>query len=254
LPGIRFIYAVRCAAVNANRIARARISRALSSIGHMRLDAVRIATENLERAIHAYARLLGVESAEVPNGRRFQLERGAVELVAGAPGIEAVIFAPDGDAWPADATFNGLSVRIETPPAVTSRALAPDAVAAIDHVVAFTPDPERAIALWRDRLGLRLAFDRTFPDRKVRLLFFRSGGLTFEFACAEPPPADPSGPDRFYGVSYRVRDLPLRRATLVAAGIDVSEIRAGNKAGTRVASVRSATEDVPTLEDEARHG
>jgi catechol 2,3-dioxygenase-like lactoylglutathione lyase family enzyme len=222
----------------------------------MRLDAVRIATENLERAIHAYTRLLGVESAEVPGGRRFQLERGAIELIDGASGIAAVVFAPEDDAWPAGETFNGLAVRIETPPAVTSRATSPDAVAAVDHVVAFTPNPERAIALWRDRLGLRLAFDRTFPERKVRLLFFRSGGLTFEFACALPAPDDASGPDRFYGVSYRVRDLVLRRATLVAAGVDVSEIRAGNKAGTRVASVRSCTEDVPTLllEDEARHG
>jgi catechol 2,3-dioxygenase-like lactoylglutathione lyase family enzyme len=222
----------------------------------MRLDAVRIATDNLERAIHAYARLLGVESAQVPGGRRFQLGCGAIELIDGVPGIAAVVFAPDGDAWPADETFNGLAVRVEPPPVVPSPAAPPDAVAAIDHVVALTPNPERAIALWRDRLGLRLAFDRTFPERKVRLLFFRSGGLTFEFACALPAPDDASDPDRFYGVSYRVRDLVLRRAALVAAGVDVSEIRAGNKAGTRVASVRSGTEDVPTLllEDEARHG
>lgn len=222
----------------------------------MRLDAVRIATDNPTRALQAYTRLLGVEPSEVPGGRRFQLERGAIELVDGPPGIAAVVFAPEGDAWPAGETFNGLAIRVETPPDVPSRPAPRDAVVAIDHVVAFTPNPERAIALWRDRLGLRLAFDRAFPERKVRLLFFRSGGLTFEFACALPAPEDASGPDRYYGVSYRVRDLVVRRATLVAAGLDVSEIRAGNKTGTRVASVRSGTEEIPTLllEDEARGG
>jgi hypothetical protein len=62
-----------------------------------------------------------------------------------------------------------------------------------------------------------------------------------------PAPAERDGPDRFYGVSYRVRDLGARREALLAAGFDVSEIRPGNKAGTRVASVRSGTADVPTL-------
>jgi hypothetical protein len=78
-------------------------------------------------------------------------------------------------------------------------------------------------------------------------MFFRSGGLTLEYACPLPAPDDTSGPDRFYGVSYRVRDLAAHRTALLAAGFDVSDVRTGNKAGTRVASVRNGTAEVPTL-------
>ena len=53
------------------------------------------------------------------------------------------------------------------------------------------------------------------------------------------------------GVAYRVADLASVRARLLAAGLDVSELRTGNKQGTRVATVRSGTEGVPTLLIEA---
>src|SRR5262249_58895996 len=89
--------------------------------------------------------------------------------------------------------------------------------AAIDHVVVNTADPERAIALWRDRVGLRLALDREFPARHLRLLFFRSGGITLEYACPLPAGAAASGDDRLHGVSYRVTDLVARRDRLLAA-------------------------------------
>ena len=84
---------------------------------------------------------------------------------------------------------------------------APTAIA-IDHVVVHTTAPERAIALWRDRMGLRLALDREFPARHLRLLFFRSGGITLEYASPLPARDDaPAGDDRLHGVSYRVTDL-----------------------------------------------
>ena len=58
---------------------------------------------------------------------------------------------------------------------------------------------------------MRLAFDREFPERKVRLMFFRSGGLTFEYACALPAPEGGSDPDRFYGVNVAASDLAVGR-------------------------------------------
>lgn len=217
----------------------------------MRLDGVRIETPDLATACARYATLLGVDGVPLATGAaRFQLGRGAIELVAGEAGRATVLFVrerPD-DAWPTGPDgHHGLAVAIEDPPDVPPGVARADAAEAIDHVVVFTSSPARAIALWRDRRGLRLAFDREFPERKVRLLFFRSGGLTFEMASALPPPAEPDVPDRFYGVSYRVPDLAARREALLAAGFDVSEIRPGNKTGTRVASVRSGTADVPTL-------
>lgn len=221
----------------------------------MQLMGVRIETDDLDAARAAYTTLLDVAPSVATSGAiAFALERGTVELALGEPGRGTLVFRGDDGSgnWPADpGDFHGMAVRIESTHASEPPA---NGRVAIDHIVIFTPSPERAIALWRDRLGLRLAFDKEFPARKVRLLFFRSGGLTLEYASAFPAPAEPDGPDRFYGVSYRVHDLEAERARLLAAGLDVSEIRAGNKAGTRVASVRSGTAGVPTLllEDEAR--
>ena len=119
------------------------------------------------------------------------------------------------------------------------------AVHGVDHVVIMTTDAERACALYRDQLGLRLAFDRTFEGRGVRLMFFRIGGVTVELAA---PLAGPTGSDdRFWGVSWRVTDLDAAHARLVAAGFDVSEVRPGHKSGTRVCTVRRETHGVATL-------
>ena len=214
----------------------------------MRIDGVRIGARDVSEAAARYAVLLGTGPEPTAAGRlRFQLARGVIELEAGEPGVRSAVFArePGDPEWPDGAgAYHGLDIRVE---ASGATAAAPHVSTAIDHVVVFTPDPARAIALWRDRLGLRLAFDREFPARGLRLLFFRSGGLTFEFACALPAPADGSAPDRFHGVSYRVADVAAHRATLLAAGFDVSEVRPGHKTGTQVATVRSGTSEVPTL-------
>jgi hypothetical protein len=50
-----------------------------------------------------------------------------------------------------------------------------------------------------------------------------------------------------YGISWRVADADATRARLLAGGIDVSEIRAGRRPGTRVMTVKSGTCGVPTL-------
>jgi hypothetical protein len=101
---------------------------------------------------------------------------------------------------------------------------------------------------------LHLALDREFPKRGLRMLFFRSAGVTLEFVGALSAPADTGGPDSFYGIAYRVGDLEAWRGRLLRAGVDVSEIRPGQKAGTRVVSVRCGAAGVPTLfiEDPSR--
>jgi len=107
-------------------------------------------------------------------------------------------------------------------------------------------------------LGLRLALDRTFEERGMRLLFFRTGGVTVE--CAAPlvsnestaliggaERAELARSDRFWGVSYRVANIEAARERVAHQGFDVSEIRKGNKPGTRVCTVRSETHGVATL-------
>jgi catechol 2,3-dioxygenase-like lactoylglutathione lyase family enzyme len=126
-------------------------------------------------------------------------------------------------------------------------------VTGVDHVVIMTPEPEAAIGLYRDRLRLRLAFDRTFEERGVRLVFFRIGGITVELAA---PLGATAGGDRFWGISYRVRDAGAARARVTASGFDVSAVRPGHKPGTRVCTVRRETHGVATLliEVAGRHG
>lgn len=231
----------------------------------LRFDAVRVATDDLARATRAYATLLGAEPSVTPAGTpRFELARGAIELVAGEPGAQALRFAVvsrDGAAALAavhDARWHGLRVATDAePPADSPRHAplpedAPPGVLAIDHVVIHTRDPERALRLWRDALGIRLALDRSFPARGLRMLFFRSAGVTLELVS----PLDGSvgaeaGDDVLNGIAYRVAGIEAWRARLLDAGLAVSEVRAGNKPGTRVATVRSGTEGVPTLLVEA---
>ena len=205
---------------------------------------------DVAEATRAYALLLGVEPLARPNDvQRFQLAPGAVEIEPGDRGFRAVRFvteAGETSDWPSPELLAGLCVEVIADPGMP-RPIHLPAVQAIDHLVVRTPDPDRAVALWRDRMGLRLAFDQTFPSRGLRLLFFRSGGVTFEFAASHPPAEDRGGPDLLWGVSYRVVDLDAHRARLLTAGLDVSAVRAGHKPGTRVVTVRSGTCSIPTL-------
>jgi catechol 2,3-dioxygenase-like lactoylglutathione lyase family enzyme len=214
----------------------------------MRLDSVQIGVADLATGTAAYALLIGSQPVERPDGsRRFQLARGAIELVqSGSDGIRSVRFAADEGEEPPDlrGPVDGLTILVDRQAPELPAVEGP--VTAIDHVVVRSTHPDRAVALWRDRLGLRLALDRVFADRGLRLLFFRSGGITLEYATPHPP-ADAHENDRLWGVSYRVRDLAGHRERLLAAGVDVSDVRVGMRPGTSVASVRSGTAGVPTL-------
>jgi catechol 2,3-dioxygenase-like lactoylglutathione lyase family enzyme len=135
-----------------------------------------------------------------------------------------------------------LELANERPLSVPS-ATAP--ITAMDHVVVATADPERAAALYGARLGLDMALDRSHPDWG-RLMFFRCGDLVVEVVNRPGKDTDVSH-DRLWGLSWRVADIEATRARLMAAGVDVSEARAGRKPGTRVLTVRSSTCGIPTL-------
>ena len=114
----------------------------------------------------------------------------------------------------------------------------------VDHVVLQTRSAEDCIALYRDRLGIRLALDREMPEWGGRMLFFRTGRMTLEvIANADTGPAQP----RFWGVAFQCADIEAEHARLVSAGVELSEIRDGRKPGTRVATVKSHCLGLPTL-------
>jgi catechol 2,3-dioxygenase-like lactoylglutathione lyase family enzyme len=208
----------------------------------MRLAGVCLGTDDLAAAERAYEVLLGVPAvSRHPATVRFVLQRGWVELFAFET-LRALRFVEEIPHMPF--IVRGVRVFVShehgAPPPVES-------AIAIDHIVVHTIDPDAAIATWRDQMGMRLALDREFPARHLRLLFFRSGGITLEYASPLPAAADRTGEDRIHGVSYRVTDLAARRERLLAAGVDVSELRPGMRPDTTVATVRSGTAGVPTL-------
>jgi catechol 2,3-dioxygenase-like lactoylglutathione lyase family enzyme len=115
----------------------------------------------------------------------------------------------------------------------------------LDHVVVSTEDPERVAALYGARLGLDMALDRSHQDWG-RLMFFRCGDLIVEMVCRPVAGGDQQN-DKLWGLSWRVADIEATRGRLVAAGLGVTEVRAGRKPGTRVMSLRDGTCGVQTL-------
>jgi catechol 2,3-dioxygenase-like lactoylglutathione lyase family enzyme len=124
----------------------------------------------------------------------------------------------------------------------------------LDHIVVSTEDPERVAALYGARLGLDLALDRSHQDWG-RLMFFRCGDLIVEMVCRPVAGGDQHN-DKLWGLSWRVADIEATRARLLAAGLGVTEVRAGRKPGTRVMSLRDGTCGIQTivLERTARPG
>jgi catechol 2,3-dioxygenase-like lactoylglutathione lyase family enzyme len=135
-------------------------------------------------------------------------------------------------------------LELEKPRPLSVRSV-PASITAMDHVVVSTADPERAAALYGARLGLDMALDRSHPDWG-RLMFFRCGDVIVE-VTSKPGKGDETKPDRLRGICWRVLDIDATHARLVAAGVDVSEVRIGRKPGTRVMTVKSGTCGVPTL-------
>ncbi len=140
----------------------------------------------------------------------------------------------------------------EAAPIGSDNACADDIITGIDHAVVQTSDADAAIALYRDGLGLRLSLDRSFPDWGMRLVFLRVGGVTVEIAQPLSDATLPPHTDQLWGLSWRVPNADAARTRLLAAGLDVSEVRPGRKPGTRVLSVKDGTCGVPTLFIEPR--
>lgn len=134
----------------------------------------------------------------------------------------------------------------ETKPVSPPTAGEAAAIAALDHVVVNTSNPDRALAIYGAKFGLDLRLDRENAQWGARQLFFRCGSAVFEVGASLKTPAS-DAPDRFGGLAWRVTDPDAAQARLAAAGFDVSEVRTGRKPGTRVFTVRDAPGGVPTL-------
>ncbi|HEY8156274.1 MAG TPA: VOC family protein [Myxococcota bacterium] len=188
----------------------------------------------------ARLRSLGIGASEPADGEGRDSASGAVRrwrntFLPGAAARGLLVFAIE-HRTPAEA----LPLAKPTAPAEAS-------VHALDHAVVASDDLEAAGRFYGSALGLRLALDRRFEARGLRILFFRVGGVTLEVVGPIEPPPAPAAADRFSGLAYRVADVAAARARLLAEAFDVSPVRAGAKPGTLVCSVRAGAASVPTL-------
>ncbi len=133
---------------------------------------------------------------------------------------------------------------------LTTQPANPAAVHALDHAVINTGAPDRTLALYGARLGLRLALDRSNPDWDARLIFFKpqndKTAPTIEIAHRLSI-GEHNDPDKFWGLSWRTNDIHAMHARLSALGLNISDVRTGRRPGSHVFTVRDGTMNVPTL-------
>jgi hypothetical protein len=116
-----------------------------------------------------------------------------------------------------------------------------NAITAIDHVVAMSPDLDRSVqTLQSVGLDLRRVREQPTPAGAPRQAFFRLGEVILELV-QEPDEVLAArsdgvvGPARFWGLALLSKDLEL---TVGQLGEHSSEIRAAVQPGRRIATVR----------------
>ncbi|MGE0047056.1 MAG: VOC family protein [Hyphomonadaceae bacterium] len=196
--------------------------------------AVAFTTPDMARARRTLSRR-GVEASEpmrirsthVETGDKRYWNTGALSASA-THGANILLIEAEAEAWPLSPATDETNV------------------AALDHIVIRTPNPERAVALYGARLGLDMRLDRANPDWGARLMFFRCGDLIVEIAH-DMKAGVSDAPDALWGLSWRVSDAAAAQARLAGAGFAVSDVRKGRKPGTHVFTVRDGTSNVPTI-------
>lgn len=249
------------------------------------LDHVAVAVRDFDAAVDGYRRLFAREPDLEPGGGAkrawFRFPNAALEVIAAdgegvagdrvrarldeaGEGLWILSFSTrDLDAATKLAERRGLDVEVvagvtliraaglqftlrQARDLPLSAATADGPVDALDHVVVYTANSDRALALLGAKLGLDLRLDRANAQWGARQLFFRCGGAVVEVAANLKEPVS-DRPDRFGGLAWRTADPDAAQARMAAAGFDVSEVRGGRKPGTKVFTVRDAPGGVPTL-------
>jgi hypothetical protein len=116
----------------------------------------------------------------------------------------------------------------------------PNGIAALDHVVAISPDLDRtAVALRAAGLDLRRMREEPTPAGAPRQAFFRLGPTILE-VVQEPPEAIERGggserPAFFWGLAFLAPDI---EATVAFLGERAGEIRDAVQPGRRIVTLR----------------
>lgn len=115
----------------------------------------------------------------------------------------------------------------------------------LEQVVVKTSDCDGFIKVYRDLYGIRLALDSFVEAWKKRMLFFRLNKTTIE--VIEEKNNEVLQTDSLWGLAWGVEDINLARVRLLKNNINVSDVKPGVKKDTLVATIKSHTNNVPTL-------
>lgn len=137
--------------------------------------------------------------------------------------------------------LDGLATTASQRPPPEAVPVHPNGIAAIDHVVAFSPDLDRTVAALRGAgLDLRRIREQPTPAGAPRQAFFRLGATILEVVQQPAEEGAPDGSERpafFWGLALLAPDL---EATVAGLGERVSEVRDAVQPGRRIATLRRA--------------
>ena len=124
------------------------------------------------------------------------------------------------------------------------KSIEPSSPHKLDHVVINTNDADGFIEIYQDIFNIRLALDKVIDHWQKRMLFFRLNKTTIEVIEQEDdlPPGD-----KMWGLAWDVKDIKKAHQRLLDKGVEVTPIQKGVKENTLVATVKSHTQNVPTL-------
>lgn len=139
-----------------------------------------------------------------------------------------------------DRDLDGLPTENDAEPPGPGAAAHPNGIDRIDHVVAFSPDMDRTVAVLKAAgLDLRRVREEPTPAGAPRQAFFRVGEAILEVIQApddSPAMQDRSAPARFWGLAFVAEDLDAAVASFEEG--HVSEPRDAVQEGRRIATVR----------------
>ncbi len=148
--------------------------------------------------------------------------------------------------WDTDAARGIFSFCIEhseTSALPMSAVLAESPITAVDHVVVKTHSAAAAKQFYGEQLGVRLALEQAVPEWGGTQLFFRASSMSIEVVASGTAPDH----DEMWGLALKTADIDATQKRLLSAGVNVTDVKAGRKPGTRVCTVKSHTLAIPTL-------
>ena len=117
-------------------------------------------------------------------------------------------------------------------------------ISKLDHAVINTNDADGFINIYKNIFNIRLALDKVIEHWDTRILFFRLNKTTIEVVEQNHKEVEP---DKLWGLAWGVKSIKDAHKRLVKEGIEVTEIKQGLKEDTLVATIKSHTNNVPTL-------